>query len=145
GQLFRDQALTITYGQLVSLVVGFTLTPMILAIEARKTFREEQTGYTHVERPLSEKPLIRRLQLVSRWTESKWRSIARFLFRDLSRVLLTDLRNLFRAVSRVLSRIVNPGLDAFEAVYNRFSRFYQPAVEAALNHKALVILCAVAL
>ena len=38
GQLFRDQALTITYGQLVSLVVGFTLTPMILAIEARKTF-----------------------------------------------------------------------------------------------------------
>ena len=44
GQLFRDQALTITYGQLVSLVVGFTLTPMILAIEARKVFREEETG-----------------------------------------------------------------------------------------------------
>ena len=146
GQLFRDQALTITYGQLVSLVVGFTLTPMILAIEARKVFREEETGqFAVVERPLSARPVIRRMQLVSRWIEGKWRILARFLFRDLSRIILTDLRSLFRAISRILSRIVTPGLDAFEAVYARFSKLYQPAVEAALNHKPIVILLAVGL
>ena len=146
GQLFRDQALTITYGQLVSLVVGFTLTPMILAIEARRVFREEEAAEsTVVERPLSGRPAIRRMQLASRWIEGKWRILARFLFRDLSRVLLTDLRSLFRAISRILSRIVTPGLDAFEAVYGRFSNLYQPAVEAALNHKPIVILSAVAL
>jgi hydrophobic/amphiphilic exporter-1 (mainly G- bacteria), HAE1 family len=146
GQLFRDQALTITYGQLVSLVVGFTLTPMILAIEARKVFREQETRESAVvERPLSARPVIRRMQLVSRWIEGKWRILASFLFRDLSRVLLTDLRSLFRAISRILSRIVTPGLDAFEAVYARFSKLYQPAVEAALNHKPIVILFAVGL
>ncbi len=52
---------------------------------------------------------------------------------------------LFRAIGRLLSRIVNPGLDAFEAVYIRFSKMYQPSVEAALNNKALVILSAVVL
>src|SRR5262245_28859675 len=61
GQLFRDQALTITYGQLVSLVVGFTLTPMILAIQARKTFSTQDERTPSVHGPLSQKPLVRRI------------------------------------------------------------------------------------
>ena len=76
------------------------------------------------------------MQLVSRWIEGKWRVIARFLFRDLSSVLLTDLRSLFRPSAASFRASSNPGLDAFEAVYTRFSKLYQPAVEAALNHKA---------
>jgi HAE1 family hydrophobic/amphiphilic exporter-1 len=145
GQLFRDQALTITYGQLVSLVVGFTLTPMILAIEARKTFREQSTGRGVVERPLSDKAVVRRAQIISRWIEAKWRLFARFMFRDVAAVILTDLRRLFRGIGRISSRVVNPGLDAFEAVYVRFSKMYPPAVEAALNNKSIVILSAVGL
>ena len=47
GQLFRDQALTITYGHLVSLLVAFTLTPMVLAIEARKKFRQQTSPMRH--------------------------------------------------------------------------------------------------
>ena len=50
-----------------------------------------------------------------------------------------------QSAGRLLSKIVNPGLDAFEAVYLRFSKMYQPAVEAALNNKAIVILSAVGL
>ncbi len=92
GQLFRDQALTITYGQLVSLVVGFTLTPMILAIQARKTFREHTGGRQIVEKPLSEKPALRRVQIASRWVEAKWRVFARFMFRDVATIIVTDLR-----------------------------------------------------
>ena len=147
GQLFRDQALTITYGQLVSLVVGFTLTPMILAIEARKVFREEETGRIRCRGATVERDA--RLSVACNWSRGGLKAngaiLARFLFRDLSRIILTDLRRLFRAISRILSRIVTPGLDAFEAVYARFSKLYQPAVEAALNHKPIVILLAVGL
>jgi len=60
-------------------------------------------------------------------------------------VLLTDARTLTRSVGRAISKVIDPGLDAFEAVYLRFSRMYQPSVEAALNNKALVILSAVVL
>jgi HAE1 family hydrophobic/amphiphilic exporter-1 len=146
GQLFKDQALTITYGQLVSLVVGFTLTPMILAMTTRKTFEREEYGSAATsERPLSEKPFIRRLQLMSRWCERKWKGFARFLFHDFSSVLLTDIRRSVRATGRVLGRIVNPGLNAFDAGYHRFSRVYKPSLEFALEHKGVVVASAVAL
>ena len=35
GQLFRDQALTVTFAQLISLMVGITLVPMLTAWRAR--------------------------------------------------------------------------------------------------------------
>ena len=82
---------------MVSLVVGFTLTPMILAIQARKTFSAHITEHVVVERPFSEKPLVRRFQLDSRWMEAKWRVVAQFLFRDIASVLLTDLRGVWSA------------------------------------------------
>jgi HAE1 family hydrophobic/amphiphilic exporter-1 len=145
GQLFRDQALTITYGQLVSLVVGFTLTPMVLAMQARKTFAAESEGHVVAEKPLSDKPLVRRYQLMSRWIEAKWRVVAKFVFRDLSAVLLTDIRRTARWTGRTVSRVIDPGLDAFEATYTRFSKMYQPTVESALNHKGLVVMSAVVL
>lgn len=145
GQLFRDQALTITYGQLVSLVVGFTLTPMILAIQARKEFAAADERPVLIDRPFSERPWIRRLQVVSRWAEAKWSVIAHFLFIDLARTVVGDLRRLARGTAHVASRILSPGLDAFEASYLRFSKLYQPTVEVALNHKGLVIVCAMGL
>lgn len=145
GQLFRDQALTITYGQLVSLVVGFTLTPMILAIQARKHFPASDRREVAIEPPLSERPLVRRVQLAFRWVEAKWRIISNFLFRDLATILASDLRKLARAFGHVASKIVNPVLNAFEAAYTRFSKLYPPVLESALNHKGLVILSAFAL
>ncbi|MBI2689327.1 MAG: efflux RND transporter permease subunit [Acidobacteria bacterium] len=140
GQLFRDQALTITYGQLVSLVVGFTLTPMVLAIQTRKEFHSNDERVFAIDRPLSDRPWLRRAQIVSRWCEARWRVVAHFLFVDLSQTILSDLRRFARAIGRVAARVLNPGLDAFEAAYTRFSKLYQPAVETALNHKSLVIL-----
>jgi HAE1 family hydrophobic/amphiphilic exporter-1 len=145
GQLFRDQALTITYGQLVSLVVGFTLTPMVLALQTRKKFASDAVRVETSDRPLSDRPFVRRYQLVSRWIEGKWRIVSGFVFRDAATVVVADLRRFVRATGRGAARIVNPGLDAFEAVYSRFSKLYQPTVETALNHKGLVILSAIGL
>jgi len=145
GQLFRDQALTITYGQLVSLLVGFTLTPMVLAIEARKAFHARDERPRESERPLSERPAVRRMQIASRWMAAKWQIVAQFLFRDLAAVLLSDLRRLFRAAGRMMMKLINPVLDAFERVYTRVSRMYPPVIESALNHKGLIVVSALGL
>ncbi|MFN0102417.1 MAG: efflux RND transporter permease subunit [Bryobacteraceae bacterium] len=145
GQLFRDQALTITYGQLVSLVVGFTLTPMILALQTRKEFHSTDERPPAADRPLSDRTWLRRIQIASRWSEAKWRVLARFLFHDLAATVVADLRSLARTTSRFTARAVNPALNTFEAAYNRFSRLYQPTVETALNHKGLVVVSAIGL
>jgi HAE1 family hydrophobic/amphiphilic exporter-1 len=42
GQLFRDQALTVTFAQLISLMVGITLVPMLTAWRARLGDREQE-------------------------------------------------------------------------------------------------------
>ncbi len=43
GQLFRDQALTVTFAQLISLMVGITLVPMLTAWRARLGDKEAGT------------------------------------------------------------------------------------------------------
>jgi HAE1 family hydrophobic/amphiphilic exporter-1 len=82
---------------------------------------------------------------VSRWFEAKWAVAARFLFHDFTSVVLTDARRLFRGTGALISRAINPGLDAFEHIYTRFSKLYQPAIESALNHKGIVIISALVL
>jgi hydrophobic/amphiphilic exporter-1 (mainly G- bacteria), HAE1 family len=42
GQLFRDQALTVTFAQLISLMVGITLVPMLTAWRARLGDKEHE-------------------------------------------------------------------------------------------------------
>src|SRR5262245_34396488 len=42
GQLFRDQALTVTFAQLISLMVGITLVPMLTAWRARLGDKETE-------------------------------------------------------------------------------------------------------
>lgn len=148
GQLFRDQALTITYGQLVSLVVGFSLTPMILALRAK---RPEEVAGPAVEvapapRPqLSDKPWRRRVQLLSRSGADKARVAGRFLSGDVARVVGTDTRRFISLLGRLGMRGVRPVLDSFEAVWSRASRIYRPTLGVALDHKVIVVGLAVGL
>ncbi|MEX2262966.1 MAG: efflux RND transporter permease subunit [Bryobacteraceae bacterium] len=145
GQLFRDQALTITYGQLVSLVVGFTLTPMILAIRGRKPVVETRVRHSAEERPPSGHPWARRLHLVSDSIQHRARAALAFLSQDAAEVIVSDLRRLFRFLGRLAMRVVSPVLNGFERVYSRFSKLYPPALDYALNHKGSVIFGALAL
>ena len=145
GQLFRDQALTITYGQLVSLVVAFTLTPMILAMKRRSAEHHASHRDLVVERPLSERRSLRRLQLGQRWLSAKsWRLLS-FVSNDAVALLVEDGRRVFRALGSLGMFVVTPALNAFEHVYSRGARLYPPVLDAALNNKGTVITAAVML
>ncbi len=56
GQLFRDQALTITFAMLISLVVAMTLIPMLASLKGRAplAYRDEPA---RAPRPLPNEPL----------------------------------------------------------------------------------------
>ena len=111
----------------------------------RKVVEEKTHRAGTGEQRLSEKAWLRKLQIASAWTGAKLRSTLSFVTSDVATVIVSDVRRGLRAVGRGVARVVNPALNAFEAVYNRFAGFYPPLLTAALDNKGLVIASAVGL
>ncbi|MGH9631534.1 MAG: efflux RND transporter permease subunit, partial [Bryobacteraceae bacterium] len=127
GQLFKDQALTITYSLLASLLVALTLIPMVLSLQFRKPGADEKPDLEPEPNDLSPRPAIRAVQRPYRYAGSKLRTLWNFLFTDVVTTLVADLRRLFRLLGRGILRIVNPVLNPFQSSYDSVSRRY-PAV-----------------
>ena len=126
GQLFRDQALTITFAMLVSLVVAMSLIPMLASLKGRSpmAYREEPA---RAPRPLPDNRILRALSIGSR-------AIGEFFFQILPRAfawLLAIVSRLFGiALGRVL-RVVGRGVTA---PYDRAAAFYHRSLPKALDH-----------
>ncbi len=145
GQLFRDQALTVTFSLLASLLVSLTLIPMLAS---RPWSRELPTA----GREASADSGFRRFPSFPRWKHPL------FLFRFLRWLILAILYGLlafftlflpflYRQVRHLLLIIFGPArkiLDRFFQVfnqsYNHFISFYHRSLSWCLNHKGRVAL-----
>lgn len=117
GQLFRDQALTVTFSLLASLLVAVTLIPMLSSLAGREK--------TKVEEPELREPRTK----VGRWL----RSARLFLFVKTPTFIVGIIKKTVRAISKAILFILNPFLNAFEngymAIENRYPKLLQWAVE----------------
>ena len=137
GQLFKDQALTVTYALLASLLVALTLIPAMAARE-RTTSAAAITSDTQATK-LSIKP--------SRWY--LWPLVpfhllylaVRFVFLG----LFTVFTILFRAVAKGLSFVFNPLLNIVQAFLRALESGYRAVLTAALRAKALVLAATIGL
>jgi HAE1 family hydrophobic/amphiphilic exporter-1 len=117
GQLFRDQALTISVSQIASLAVALTLVPTLAALGAR------------VAMPSFETPVI---------GQGRWASVARWV--TFSALLVPRLVvQGVRALGRLLGPVVDRALRPFDMGYAWLERSYPPLLRAALRHRALVL------
>ena len=117
GQLFRDQALTVTYGQVLSLIVGLTVVPMMAAGRAHPG---GLLAYAHAERPAGR--FTRGVTMVSRgirWFGSK--------------------------ISNGLRLLLSPLVAFTQFSYERTERRYVPMLDWALANRGKVIGAALAL
>ena len=146
GQLFKDQALTITYSLLASLLVAITFIPMVLGMRVNPQAFEKSTesGVNPVDEA-SGAPAPGTLRRGSRFAARTGRTVGRFLFEDLVRVVLGDLRRLFRAVGRLVLIAINPFLNRFESGFELLKRVYPRALSWSLDNKVWVFTLAVAL
>lgn len=139
GQLFKDQAMTITFSQVASLLVGLTLIPMVLALRLNKppeiaaAAREQQE-----EAPLSDKTWLRAIQRVHRGGARSARNVSQFVLRDLVVTVVGDVRRLFRWIGSVLSRGGAPLLDWVSRSIERVQTWYTSTLRWSLNHKLAV-------
>jgi HAE1 family hydrophobic/amphiphilic exporter-1 len=115
GQLFRDQALTVTYGQVLSLLVGLTVVPMLVA------GRSPPPAVNGV----SQRPLGRFSRGVTAVTYRITRGGA--------------------AVSRFFRWILAPFVWVTQISYRKLEERYVPLLDWALAHRGRVVAAAVGL
>ncbi len=136
GQLFRDQALTITFSLLASLAVALTMIPMLLAI--RLEADPEGSSQEGSRSPRSRgKGLARRAS-----------AFARFAAYEAPQIVVSDVRRLLGTISHASGRAALPLLNRFDSGFARLTARYCQFLDASLNHKGLVVasvLAAVAL
>jgi HAE1 family hydrophobic/amphiphilic exporter-1 len=114
GQLFRDQALTVTFALAFSLIVALTLIPMLAAIGGRHRF-----GDMTDERP------------PSRFTRAvAW--------------VVRLFAALFRAVGWTFALLLRPLVWVFQGFYALIARVYPGLLAWSLRHRWVVVLGAVA-
>lgn len=123
GQLFRDQALTVTFALVASLLLAFTLIPMLAAIGARQAAGEQ---------PASPGPAAPR--------SPGWRNLAGAPLRLAIRAVVLLLKRLGAGAALAL-RPIHWG---FDAAYARAYRGYVALLNAALRFRAATLAAAVA-
>lgn len=126
GQLFKDQALTVTFALLASLLVALTLIPMLASLG----------GETE---PLPDLEPVR---------DSKYRAVKgvrvarRAVVRTGPGYAAKAVGAAVRFVSRTLRLAMTPFVLAFQTGYTAIARVYDPALAWSLRNRALVLLAA---
>jgi len=122
GQLFRDQALTVTFSLLASLVVAVTLIPMMSSLSGKKkeiaplSLKEPKTGFGRA---------MRALRL--------------FFFYTIPSVISKGIKYVIAGISFVFTRIFYFPLMAFDKTYSAIERLYVSILKGALNHRITVL------
>ena len=122
GQLFRDQALTVTFALAASLVLAFTLIPMLSAIAPRAVDAGAEARDHAGSRP------------------SRWRRVVGAPFR----LGVRGAVFLWRRAARALAFLVSPVQWIFDRVYDRVFAGYDVLLRAALRFRALTLAVAFA-
>lgn len=123
GQLFRDQALTVTFSLLASLVVAITLIPLLASLSSRKK---------SVDKP-SVLPTTK--TRVGGWV----RKIRVFLFGSVPVFFLKGIFKITKLISKSMGYILRPFLNLFGNFYSKVENQYPKILDWALTRRAVVI------
>lgn len=134
GQLFSDQALTVTFALAVSLVVALTLIPMLAAREKSDTEKQTYDLGPHSSK-WEPQTLWSKILFYITWPV---RALFYFVFNMLPTGLVSIFRVLFRGVSLVLAFIFKPFLWVFERVYSLLASAYSSVLNVAMKARILV-------
>ncbi|MCP4149574.1 MAG: efflux RND transporter permease subunit [bacterium] len=131
GQLFRDQALTITFSLIISLVVALTLIPMLASTDKNR----KKDDFPEEAPPETREPCTR--------LGKGLRKIRVFLFSTIPGFIIKALLTIVRLVSRLFAILLKPFLAIFSRGYKKIENSYPRLLESALKNKGIVLTCAV--
>ncbi len=129
GQLFRDQALTVTFALLVSLLVALTLIPMLASIVAQKSSVDEA-----VQLAVPKTKIGRGL-----------RAVRKFLLTSIPIFIVKIFRFIIRLIAMAMGFLMKPLVKSFTWAYDALAGRYPPLLSWALKHRLAVIITALLL
>ena len=127
GQLFRDQALTVTFSLLASLLVAITLIPMLASF-----------GKNKGRKPLAEPDLKPPRTAFGRVL----RSIRLFLFTRIPRWIARGIYIASTSIGRLMRILLTPFTAAFKSMNDALSSRYPIFLGWALNRKGVILVIA---
>jgi len=128
GQLFRDQALTVTFSLLASLFVAITLIPMLASVQRTK-----------------EVPVVSERRIPKTKFGGWMQQTRLFLFVSIPSWIVKGIVWIIRLCSKVILWILNPVLNLIEKRYKSIENFYPTVIYWALRNKLVVLGSAIAL
>lgn len=126
GQLFRDQALTVTFSLLASLIVAVTLIPMMSSLGGRK----KEIPSLVLDEP---KTYIGRI----------FRALRLFLFYTIPSTLSKGLRYTIAGIAFIFRWMFHYPLIAFDKIYRAIESIYERILTSALKHRLIVVSIAI--
>ncbi|MBD3179238.1 MAG: MMPL family transporter, partial [Candidatus Latescibacteria bacterium] len=130
GQLFRDQALTVTFALIISLFVALTLIPMLASFAGRK----KDDGPA---RRVRAEPGTRLGRFLRRASHSVFVSIPVYL--------VAGIRKVSGFLARAALFLISPLIRLFDRAYNRAESRYRLLLGWAMNHRISVVLLSAAI
>jgi len=108
GQLFKDQALTITYSLLASLLVALTFIPMVLGLRMRQEEVEEVDQQTKTEGTVAQAEPVGGFRLMCRDLSTAGRWLVWAVFSAAIPSILWAVRFAAREIGRLLLTLISP-------------------------------------
>jgi len=127
GQLFADQAMTVAFALIASLVVALTLIPMLASREVKQAEQENEDTSSKEQTPFKQLPVTKKLS---------WLIALPFkiIFIYLPMLVIRLLLLAFHGISKALSFVTKPLSSSFNYLFDLLSAFYQKLLSLALNH-----------
>ncbi|GGW88954.1 efflux RND transporter permease subunit [Alteromonas halophila] len=134
GQLFRDQALTVSFALAASLLVAITLIPTLAARRQKR----HQAHADVFDTPAPAKPESRSGKIFY-WLTLPVRLVFRAVFVYLPAIIMTLSIALWRITGKVLLVILSPLAWLFRRGFDALARVYDTALSWALKARVAVI------
>jgi len=122
GQLFNDQALTVTFSLLASLIVALTLIPMLSSRQLQGTPADKIT-------PPSPSPEKKR----------KFEMLINRIFVQLPAYVLNLFGLIISKIGKLLNQILGPLYSAFDKSMNRLTEYYPRLLNSILQHRVILL------
>lgn len=124
GQLFRDQALTVTFSLLASLLVAITLIPMMASLGSEKA-----DSFSHKAELKEPKTKF-----------GSWlRAIRLFIFHTIPVYVMKAIKWIIHWIGKGIGLLISPFLNAFEWGYGKVDNAYPKVITWSLNHRFVVL------
>jgi len=132
GQLFRDQALTVTIAMIISLVVAMTVVPALASYKGRKVAVDAADDAAPEARPLPANKALRGAAIGARKTR-------RFVFHFLPYWIVRVATFIGRGISWLVGKTLVPVGNVVLSGYNRAADRYHALLPRALDRPGLVL------